>query len=152
MHGWYHTMTSGKELTCRRHSAETNTNTTNYYLFIMEISPSFSFIPLCFCLAVLTSSFSIPHLSPLALVYWRKNGVDSEKQLPVIYLSLSPADNKFQVKGEIIIFSLTKSKPWAGLASRTICGTPHGIKTIPCNTCRALQKYSYPLNIFTISC
>lgn len=26
---------------------------------------------------------------PLALVYWRKNGVDSEKQLPVIYLSIS---------------------------------------------------------------
>lgn len=74
------------------------------------------------------SLFSIPHISPLALVYWRKNGVDSEKQLPVIYLSLSPSDNEFQVKGEIIIFSRTKSKQWAGTAPVTICGMPYGIK------------------------
>lgn len=128
MHGWYHTMTSSKELTRHRHETETNSNTTNYYLFIMEISPSFSFLPLCLCLASLTCSFSISHISPLALVYWRKNGVDSKKQLPVIYLSLSPSDNEFQVKGEIIIFSHTKSKLWAGTAPVTICGMPYGIK------------------------
>lgn len=62
----------------------------------MEISLSFSFLPLRLCLASFTCSFSIPHTPPpRALVYWRNTGVDSEKQLPVIYLSFSPADNEF---------------------------------------------------------
>lgn len=65
---------------------------------------------------------------PLARVYWRKNGVDSEKQLPVIYLSPSSSDNEFQVKGEIMIFSRIKSNLWAGTATVTICGMPYGIK------------------------
>lgn len=94
----------------------------------MEISLSLSFLPLCLCPTSLTFSFPIPHISPLAQVYWRKSGVDSEKQLPVIYLSFSPSDNEFLVKGEIIIFSLTKSKVWVGTALVTICGMPYGIK------------------------
>lgn len=117
-------MTLSKELTCHRHWSETNSNTTNYYLFIMEISPSFPFLPL----PSLTFSSPIPPTSPTAPVYWRKNGVDSEKQLPVICLSLSPSDDEFQVKGEIIILSLTKSMQWAGTALVTICGMPYGIK------------------------
>lgn len=112
----------------------------------MEISLSFSFLPLCLCLTSLTFSFSIPHISPLALVYWRKSGVDSEKQLPVIYLSFSPSDNEFQVKGEIIIFSLTKSKLWAGTALVTICGMPYGIKGF---SLAHMPTYSAHTNTYT---
>lgn len=46
-------------------------------------------------------------------------------------LSLSPFDNEFQVKGEIMIFSEIKSNLWVGTAAVTICGMPFGIKGSP---------------------
>lgn len=95
-------------------------------------------------------SFYSSHHPPtptLAVGYWRKNGVDSEKQLPVIYLSLSRSDNEFQVKGEIIIFSPTKSKLWAGTATVTICGMPYGIKG-----CTVTHAPTYGAHTFSHTC
>lgn len=90
--------------------------TRNDYLFMIEINSSFLTFPPTPSLRLLLSQLLFFCFSPSCfssfclLCYWRKNGVDCEKQLPVIYLSFFSSDNEFQVKGEIIIFVFSLSR------------------------------------------
>lgn len=84
---------------------ETNSNSANYYLFIMEISPSSSFLPLFLTLTSL----------PRPPRYIGGGTVLTLKSNYLSFTCLSPpptSDNTFPVKGEIIIFPRIKNQTW----------------------------------------